>query len=764
MRIIDRYVIREVLLPFFIGLSVFTFILIIPFLIQYAEDFIAKGVPILVVLRIMGTLLPQALALAIPAAILVGLLVAFGRLSADREFVAMQACGIGLKRLLRPVTVVALLGLAATSYVMIVALPNANQTFNEIRFRIISARAEGEVKPRVFFTAFPNLAIYVREVPATGGWNDLFMADTRPGTTPATYLARRGRVILDAEHRRVEMLLENGTRHTADAAGKYEVFQFDRLVLAVDPESVFPRTGPAKGDNEMTVGELQTRVGEIEGVGQSAHNQRMAIHRKFSIPVACLVFGLIGLALGATNRRDGKMGSFVFGLAVIFSYYIPLFLGPSLAKSGMVPPWLAVWFPNLLLGGVGTVMMMRRARAGDQPLGFALPSILRRAPTASAASGAADPAASPVVVRSAVSSGRGHILDRYVAGSYVRVLAISGFGLGGLFYVSTFIDLSDKVFKGQATWSMLGQYFWYIAPQYIYYVLPMAVLLATLVTIGLLTKNSELVVMKACGISLYRVAAPMLVGALSAATVLFVLDQSILGPANRRAETLNDLMRGRAPRDTLNRQWIVGEDGRIFRYDFYDAAARRLLNFTVYQFADGYRLARRTFAERAVYSGQGDAWQASQGWWREFTAEGDIRRYETFAETAMRVEPAATFEAEQPDPRFMSYTELRRYLALLRSSGFDVDELQVELERKLAFPFITLIMTLIAVPFAVTTGRRGAMYGVGVGIVLAMSYWVAISVFAALGSGGVVTPLVAAWAPNCLFGAGGGYLLLTVRT
>ena len=763
MRIIDRYVIREVLLPLCIGLLVVTFLLIIPFLIEYAEDFIAKGVPFGTVLQVMMTLLPQALALAIPSSVLVSLLVAFGRLSSDREFVAMQACGIGLARLMRPVAIVSLLGWGATSYVMIEALPNANLRFQELRFSIISARAEGEVKARVFFTEFPNLALYVRDIPATGGWNDVFMSDTRPGQTPATYVARHGRVILDAGKRRVEMLLEDGARHSVDAAGDYDVAQFQRLVLSVDPETIFPRNGPAKGDNEMTIGELEARARQLEAAGESSHNQLMAIHRKFSIPVACLVFGLIGLALGATNRRDGKMGSWVFGFAVIFVYYIPLFLGPALAKAGWVPPWFAVWLPNLLLGGVGTFMLLRRARAADQPLMTPLLLLLRRLMPARAAAADA-PAGRPAAATP--PRGVGSILDRYVAANYTRVFSIATLGLTGLFYVSTFVDLSDKVFKGQATWAMMGQFFWYIAPQYVYYVLPMAVLLATLVTIGLLTKNSELIVMKACGISLYRVAAPMLVGALTAAVVLFVLDQSILGPANRRAETLNRIMRGRAPGgpDIANRQWIAGQDGRIYRYDYFDASARRLLNLTVYTLEDKGRIASRTFAERVVYSGEQAGWQAELGWRRSFAETGDVTTFDAFQSTLLSLEPVATFEAQQPDPRFMSYTELRRYVALLQTSGFDVGELQVALERKLAFPFITLIMTLIAIPFAVTTGRRGAMYGVGVGIVLALSYWVAISVFAALGSGGVVAPLVAAWAPNFLFGAGAAYLLLTVRT
>ena len=112
----------------------------------------------------------------------------------------------------------------------------------------------------------------------------------------------------------------------------------------------------------------------------------------------------------------------------------------------------------------------------------------------------------------------------------------------------------------------------------------------------------------------------------------------------------------------------------------------------------------------------------------------------------------------------MSYSQLRDYTARLRDSGFDVSGQLVALERKISFPFVTIVMTLLAIPFAVTTGQRGAMYGIGVGIVLAIAYWVAISVFAALGTGGVVAPALAAWAPNLLFGAGAGYLLLTVRT
>jgi len=754
MRIIDRYVIREVLWPFVIGLLVFTFMLIIPFLIEYAESFISKGVPVPVVLRVMGTLLPSALALTIPMSLLLGLLVAFGRLSADREFVALQACGVSLLRLMRPVGLLSLLAWAATSYVLLVAVPDANQRFREITFGIVAERAEGEVRPRIFFEDFPDVVLYVREiVPSGGGWTDVFMADNRPGRAPAIYLARQGRVVIDRGARTVEMVLENGARHTADGAGQYEVFRFDRLLLSLNPETVFPREGPPLGAREMSIPQLQARAAELEREGIYPHSELFEIQKKFSIPFACLVFGLIGLALGASNRRDGKLASFVVGLAVIFLYYVVLWLGQSLVRGHVIPPWLAAWGPNLVLGALGGLLFLWRDRSVDRVLRLpALPSIRPAIP----------PLRLPML----------GILDRYVATTYARVAALAALAMAGIFYISTFLDLSDKVFRGQATWGMLWAYFWFATPQYVYYIVPLSVLLAALVTIGLLTKNSELVVMKACGISLYRVALPMVGGALVAGGVLFLLEESVLGPSNRRAEAIRHVIRGGSPQtfDVLHRQWVTGSKGQIYHFDYYDPRTHQLSGLSVYEFGDRMQiLTRRTYADRAVYADAAapdaaDLWTVEQGWTRELNAEGETRAFTPFATSEVRLEPAAYFGTQQPDERFMSYSQLRDYTARLRATGFDVSAQLVALERKISFPFVTIVMTLLAVPFAVTTGRRGAMYGIGIGIVLAITYWVAISVFAALGTGGLVAPALAAWAPNLLFGAGAGYLLLTVRT
>ena len=162
-------------------------------------------------------------------------------------------------------------------------------------------------------------------------------------------------------------------------------------------------------------------------------------------------------------------------------------------------------------------------------------------------------------------------------------------------------------------------------------------------------------------------------------------------------------------------------------------------------------------------------WKGQNGWMREFPAGLGragrvVARYDPFAERELALEPASYFRTEVPEADLMTYGQLRDYIAQLQASGANAVPDMVKLQRKVAFPFVTVIMTLLAVPFAVSTGGRGPLYGVGIGIVLAIVYWLTLSVFAALGAGGVLNPMLAAWAPNILFGAAAAYMILTVRT
>jgi LPS export ABC transporter permease LptF/LPS export ABC transporter permease LptG len=787
MKLIDRYIVREILPPFAIALLVFTFILIIPFIIELAEQLIAKGVPWTTLLRLTTTLLPQALGLTVPMAFLIAILVGLGRLSGDREIVVLMACGVSPYRMLRPVLLLGLVCWAVTSWVMIEAIPNENQNFREITARIVADRAEGQVRPREFFEDFPDVVLYVREVPPEGGWIDVFAADTRNASQPAIFVARRGRMIVDREKRAIEMLLEEGMRHTTKLGdpATYEVVRFQQMMLSLNPESVFPRSGPAPGEREMSIPELEARVAEMQAQGLSPHNPIMEIHKKFSIPIACFVFAVLGVGLGVSSRRDGKLASFVLGIAVIFVYYVVMYTAQAMTKGALMPAWLAMWLPNIVLGAVGLFLIWSRARGVEDGMRISLPAFLWFRHTqedvdayavgdAGRGTGGARRSGRRVVVVIRVprfSLPRPNLLDLYVGRLYLRLFLMMIVGLAGLFYISTFMDLSDKWFKGQTTLGTLLAYLFWVTPQFMTWIIAIAVLLSALVTVGLLTKSSELIVMRACGVSIYRTAVPLIAFALIATALLVGFQERVLVITNRRAEYLEQMIRYGSAKmfDVLNRKWLIGPDGELYHYEYYDPNRRELNQLSVFEFdAATHALARRTYATQASYaprSPQGDTtpWIAQSGWHREFGAP-DVTKFAPFTTVRLPLEPADYFVTEAPKEDRMNYGQLKKYIEDLKASGYNVLEYEVSLQRKLAYPLVPVIMTLIAVPFAVTTGRRGAMYGIGVGIVLALVYWTTISVFAALGAAGIVPPGLAAWAPNLIFGAAAAYLLLTVRT
>ena len=772
LRITDRYVLREIVPPFLLGLLVLTFVLMLRPLMQEAEELIAKGVDGGTITSMMLTLVPQGLGLALPMALLMGILMGLGRMSTDRETVALQACGVSVYRMLGPVALLAVLATGATFYVIEVVVPDANQRFRELMVRVLASRAEGDVKPRVFYDGFDGLTLYVREI-SPAGWSDVFLADSRDAGQLDVSVAEYGRVEVDRDRQTVDLVLHHGTRHRSDAnaPAAYELHEFSDIRISIGTESMFPQSTPQRGLAELRLPELLREAERMRAAGESPHRPIMEMHERFSVPIACLVFALVGVGLGITTRKDAKSSSFALGIGVIFIYYVSMYLPEAMAKGALVSPHLAKWLPNIGLGLAGLVLVVWRSHLAERSIVIPLFQRRRRSGAGGAVTGPAsgsEPAPAHVVT---LSSG-GHrglsLLDRYVLRMYLRWVSMALVGLLGIFYISTFIDLSDKLFKGQTGVSQMLEYFWFATPQFVYFVLPISALLATLVTIGALTRSSELTVMKACGISLARAALPMFALSLVWSACLFGLEEGVLGQANRRAEAIRHEIRTGSPPpfSLLNRRWIAGAGNTLYHTRYVDHEGPAIDGLSVYELADGpWRIDRRTYAARATFAG---GWEGQDVWTRRFPvpgAEGGTPVYRSVVAKALPfVDPPETFRTEQPDPGAMGFRELDRHIETLRARGLDVASLVVALQRKASFPFVSFVLTLIAVPFAVTTGSRGALYGVGAGIVLAFSYWVILSVFGAIGSAGLLTPTLAAWSPNVLFGGTATYFLLTART
>jgi LPS export ABC transporter permease LptG len=293
------------------------------------------------------------------------------------------------------------------------------------------------------------------------------------------------------------------------------------------------------------------------------------------------------------------------------------------------------------------------------------------------------------------------------------------------------------------------------------------VLVTTLMTFALLSRTNEIIACKALGISLYRIALPAVVGALMITAFSGYLESGkILPAANEKVAQAKDRIQGRTTARTYrraDRQWLFGQGRYIYNYLNYDANTQTLQRLQVFDFDPAHHLIRRLFTESAHYIGE--AWVFSRGWARTFSGSFRIK-FEQFDEPRIvhYPETPSYFDSEIRPPDQMGYHELKDYIEEMNESGQPEPELLVSLYQKVAYPVISLVMALVALPFAFRLGRQGALYGVGLSVILGFVFMAIFAFFTKLGEAGALPALVAVWSPGTVFAILSVYLFLGIRT
>jgi LPS export ABC transporter permease LptF/LPS export ABC transporter permease LptG len=809
LRLLDRYIVREMLPPSAIGLLVFTFVLLIDQIPRLLAVLVARSADLVTILRVFLNLLPSIFAVTIPMAFLLGVLLAFGRMASDSEIVALRAVGVSPLRLLAPVMMLATAMTAVTFYVNAVALPAANQAHRELVFSLLVSKARTDVKARTFTDGLlpGRMMLYVQDIePETGRWKNLLIHDTRDVREPKLILARTGELVVDRARQTVRVELGPGSQHSFFPADprEYNRTTFNSMGWDLPVDEFFPDRKKlllSKGDREMTLSELRAKIVELRSQGRPRLEWgRFAVewHKKFAIPAACLVFGLLGLALSLGSKKEARSSAFALSIAVIFVYYVLIRLGEQAGDTGMMSPWLSMWGANVVLGAlaVGLLWLNHREAAFD-PLDpahyLSLVPRVRRQRSLRPAPGRAAPARGAaravVVVRIPRLTLRfPSLLDRYIARSWVANVALVLLAFASIYFLGEFMDLIDDIqqhhVKGRVVFHYYAFHLWQIG----FTVAPIAVLVGVLVTLGLLARRNEITAMKAGGISVYRAAGPVLGMGLLSSLLLYGMQEWVLPVTNKAASLDFNVIKGRPAQssDQFDRRWVLASDERFYNFDNivergappegvaepcragdFDA----IYGLSIYDVDPKiWDLRARLYASRAAWNCATRTYDLERGWRR---ATGVRSAYHPFTTQRVRVigrdpggeiEPPSYFRREEKPSDTMGFGELRSYIASLESRGFDVARQRVQLHRKLAFPMVGLVMTLLAVPFSFIVARRGALYGIGIAVVIAIFYWAVLASFETLGNSALLHPGLAAWAPNVIFGAAGFYLILTLET
>lgn len=779
LKLFDRYVLKEIVPPFALGLLVYTFVLLMNQILILSEYFIDRGVPLKTVLSLLFYLIPSVLAFTVPMAVLMGILAGLSRMSSDTEITAFKTLGISNRRLLRPVLVFSLCGWLIASFLLLYSAPRANYRFVRTFVGSVLTRIQFTITPREFNETIPRSVLYIQDVAPDNTWENIFVHLAEEGRPPAVIFASRARMNVFGQEKRAVLELFDGTVHTyhSQTPEEYQVTTFEHREVELDVAGFFASVSDVKSVREKDIGELvrDAAVLKQELVAQSPGRPEggsfdwrrrnlsahwIEIHKKFSLPFACFIFAFLGIALGATTRKGGRTSGFTVSIAVIIVYYILITGGENLAREGHLAPWLGMWGPNLFLALLGMYFYISSHREWD------LRSAVQRKGRGDVATTPKAAGRKPVFRLPRVPLRFPSILDRYIIRKYLAIFVLSFLSMLAVFVIITFFERIDSVYEHHKPLSMFLDYLWFKTPEFMHYVLPVSALVAALVSLGLLSKFNEITAMKACGISLYRVVLPVVVLAVITSGASFYLQENILPATNRKADDVWNAIVDAPPRTTsqVDRRWIMGKSrDRIFHYQRFDTIASAFHGLTLLDIdPETWTLKRRTFAEKGFIEGR--SLSLSNCWSLDFT-EGQPRNFQRLETLSLDLdEERAYFLSEWKNPSQMSFGELRRYIQRIEERGFETSEFKVNLQFKMSFPLVSLIMVLIGIPFAFSMGKRGTLVGIALSMGIVVVYWVAVSVFRGLGNADLLSPVLAAWGPNIIFGLLGIYLMLTLRT
>jgi LPS export ABC transporter permease LptG len=456
-----------------------------------------------------------------------------------------------------------------------------------------------------------------------------------------------------------------------------------------------------------------------------------------------------------------------------------------------------MWMPNILLGLAGLALVVARNRdrspvpraLRDGTLARALLRALRRVakgPTALLSGRRATLARSrdaaaglaPSLVRRRGGAGRivlrvpkfrlrfPNLIDRYVLRRFAFVFVLVLLSAVALRAVADFTENIDDILKNQPTSATIWRYYKYQALQMAFDVSPLAVLVTTLVTFSLLQRTNEVTACRALGLSLYRLALPAIVAALSVAAAATFLQAQVLPASNQKVADAKDRIKGRTPQRMLrsaDKQWLLGQGRFMYNYLSFDQRAATIGRLQVFEFDEERRIVARLFAEEARHTASG--WRLERGWARTFDGREQVD-YRPFVEPIAvdLPEDPGYFAAEVRRPAQMTFGELADYVGTLREAGQPQPKYEVALHNKVAFPVGAVVMALVGLPFSFRLQRKGALYGLGVSIVLGIVFLAVYAFFSTLGEVGALPAIVAVWSPSAIFSLLAGYLFLGVRS
>jgi len=361
-KIISLYIFNELVGPFFLGISIFTFIFLMNRILKLTEMVVNRGVGLSLVFKLLAYTLPALLVFTIPMAVLLAVISALGRLSTDGEVISLKASGVSLYQLAPPFLLFSFVTYAITAYLTLYALPWSTNSFQNLLFTMARTCSERMLKEKTFNDDFEGLVIYPEDIDAKERkMKNVLISDRRDRGTYNTIIAKEGYIFTDPDSNRVNLKLFDGIVHRVGKDLKtYQMVNFQSYDIALDL-TLSSKNEREKKYGEMDLGELRKKLNDLRTEKKDTTILSMEINKKFALPFACFVFGIIGIPLGIQPKRSARSYSLILSLSVFLLYYILISVGEVMVKSGLMPVLLGAWLANGAMISLGIYLFVKAA-------------------------------------------------------------------------------------------------------------------------------------------------------------------------------------------------------------------------------------------------------------------------------------------------------------------------------------------------------------------------------------------------------------------
>jgi len=753
----DRYVLKEIASPFAIGLLVYTFTLLIHNILYLSNILISRGATTATIIKILLYLLPDLLSFTIPMSTLMGVLAGLSRMSTDSEIVAFRTMGINNFRILKPVMVFSFMMWLFSTWLIMYVAPESNYRLSQLLSRVTLSRTLTNIKPRTFYRELPYYILYFNEVDSrTGEWENIFLYSMKKADTDSIILANRGKFIHKADEKESYIILKDAV-----------VYGFKKR----EPEESFSQTFAFLREYIPDLFQLrQTRRGSqqifpflIESLKHEPNNVALALqfHKKFSLPFACLAFGFLALSLGISTKKGGKISGFIISLGIIFVYYTIITASRNLVLKKIVSPFTGMWAPNLFLVLIGVVLYYFTANektiSWEKLISFFSSSRKRLQ--------LGDKKVLFVVKVKKLKLRLVKIIDMYVFKRLFVLFFLIFLSLLSIFSIINIVELIDEAIKNNVAFIYILKYVVYSIPEYSSLFFPVSILTAVLLTFSLMSKNNEIIAVQVSGIGLHRLTLPVIIWGILISIVAFMVQENIAPSANQKAQDALNVVRNIRHQTNLefNKNWIVTANNKFYFYNFFDKRSKKFVKFNIVELDDNFEMKKRIFSRQAQWKIRNEL-ILKDGFERTFNEKLPVDYYPFKSKKEIVEDGRGIFTKKIAFSQFMNITELREYINYLKDNKSDSEKYEAKLYYKYAFPFSSLVMVLIAIPFSFMMGNKGTLYGIGIAVGISMIYWGAIGIFSALGSTTLLSPFISAFAPVFIFGAVSIYLFINIKT